>query len=116
MENGCGQPQDPQGKSSRFAQAGALTHVKPVTNFSQNACKARFVALGNGTARATPESIADPDEEVKARIAARTAREAKIEFDKTYFRSREDADPEISALAKANWEGNAWTSKKKVFK
>ncbi|RMD43734.1 hypothetical protein DV735_g1395, partial [Chaetothyriales sp. CBS 134920] len=53
--------------------------LKPVTNFSNNACEKRFLALQAGTAKPTPESIPNPSPAVQARIDARRERERKIE-------------------------------------
>ncbi|KAK5097981.1 hypothetical protein LTS08_006736 [Lithohypha guttulata] len=90
-----------------------LRKIKPVTNFSQKACKTRFDALQQGKAKATPESILNPNDEIRARIAARMEREAMIEKDKEDFRRDKHTDPETAALLMANLEGNAWNSKMK---
>ncbi|RMZ86363.1 hypothetical protein DV736_g6413, partial [Chaetothyriales sp. CBS 134916] len=75
--------------------------MKPVTNFSKNACEKRFLALEAGTAKPTPESIPNPSPAVQARINARRERERKIEENKQ----------KMSDTSKANMEGNAWISK-----
>lgn len=88
--------------------------LQPVTNFSQNACKARYEALENGTAKPTPESLPDPSEEVLERIHARQEKEKKIEADKIHFQLRNDTDDTGSAvLVETNQKGNAWTSRQK---
>lgn len=87
-----------------------LTFIQPVTNFSQNACKARHQSLQDGTAKATPESITDPDDYVLARIAGRKAREEEIEADKLKYRMPVTNDPDTDAMMKANYENNGWTS------
>ncbi|KAK5940226.1 hypothetical protein PMZ80_007646 [Knufia obscura] len=92
-----------------------LKVLKPVTNFSQNACQARHIALQEGTAKATPESIKDPDTATRDRIAARKEKEARIEQDQIAFRSNVHGNPEQIALVHANWKGNAWTSKEKPY-
>lgn len=81
--------------------------LQPVTNFSQNACKTRFAALENGTAKATPESVLQPDDATLERIRARAEKERQIEMDKILFESK----PDLEALAEANRKGNAWTSR-----
>lgn len=88
---------------------------RPVTNFSQNACKDRYISLQEGTAKATPESIKDPNLDTQARIAARKKREARIEQDQISFRSNHHGNAEQTALVEANWKGNAWTSRKKLY-
>lgn len=77
-----------------------LTVSQPVINFSQNACRSRFDALKEGTAKPTPESILDPDENVLARIQSRLEKEKKIEDDALLFSQHA-----------ANLQGNAWTSR-----
>lgn len=94
----------------RSACDPALTDIsQPVTNFSQNACKARFEALLDGTAKPTPESVQHPDEGTIERIRARKQQEKQIEADKVSFQARLEED----TLAEANREGNAWNSRQK---
>lgn len=90
-------------------------HLQPVTNFSQNACKARYDALQDGTAKATPESVSNPGTEMRARVMARKEKEARITKDEITFQSKAHENAEQIALAKANWKGNAWTSKNKLY-
>lgn len=54
------------------------TTIQPVTNFSHKACRERFERLQNGTAKPTPESVEDPDENVKRRVESRAEKEAKL--------------------------------------
>lgn len=68
-------------KKDRYV-ADYLKTIKPVTNFSAKACKTRLQALADGTAKPTPESVLDPDEEVLAKIQDRRAKEAVIANDK----------------------------------
>lgn len=77
-----------------------VNDLQPVVNFSQNACRDRHAALGNGTAWPTPESIINPDDEVLVRIELRKEKERRIEEDALLWK------PE----SKANLEGNSWTS------
>ncbi|KAK5102165.1 hypothetical protein LTR70_007475 [Exophiala xenobiotica] len=91
-----------------------LKTLKPVTNFSQNACKVRYNSLQEGKAKATPESIEEPNLDIQARIAARKEREARIEQDQISFRSNHHGNAEHTALVEANWKGNAWTSREKL--
>ena len=79
--------------------------MQPVINFSQNACRARFEALLDGTAKPTPESIPNPDELVQARIQSRLNKEKKI---------REDAHS-IDSTNADNTHGNAWTSRMRTY-
>ena len=55
-----------------------LKAIKPVTNFSKDACQARFHALEEGFAKPTPESIANPDEKTLAAIARRRRKEEEL--------------------------------------
>ena len=76
-------------------------------NFSQNACRDRFEALHNGTAKPTPESVPDPDEKVKYRIQSRREKEEKI---------KEDAEQRAAHTRREdNIDGNAWTSKMRQY-
>lgn len=92
-----------------------LTMSQPVSNFSQNACKSRYEALQDGTAKPTPESISDPDENIIARIEARRQRELKMEEDAAALRFTVNADSSRATLAENNCKGNAWTSKAKLY-
>lgn len=93
-----------------------LTRIlQPATDFSQNACKARFAALEDGTARPTPESILQPNEATLERIRTRQEKEKKIEMDKLLFQSINHTSAGQAALAEANLKGNAWTSRQKSF-
>jgi len=56
--------------------------MKPVMNFSQNACRKRYDALLDGSAKPAPESIVNPDEDTMARIQSRKEKENKIEEDR----------------------------------
>ena len=75
-----------------------------MVNFSQNACRQRFEALQAGTARPTPESIRNPDEQTLASIQSRRDKEQRI---------REDAHS--MAPNAENIEGNAWTSRMRTY-
>lgn len=86
-----------------------LKSLKPVTNFSQNACKERYRALLEGTAKATPESIKYPNMDIQARITARKEREARIEQDQISFKFNHHTAVEQTAFHEADWEGNAST-------
>ncbi|KIX03008.1 uncharacterized protein Z518_06558 [Rhinocladiella mackenziei CBS 650.93] len=55
--------------------ADGMKSMRPVVNFSQNACRERFQALIDGTAKPTPESIPDPTPEILERIQARKDKE-----------------------------------------
>lgn len=88
---------------------------QPVTNFSQNACKVRYRALEEGTAKPTPESIDDPNQKTLERIQARKDKEQRIEMDKKLFLINNHVDINQSAMTVANRKGNAWTSKQKLF-
>lgn len=91
--------------SSNICQGSSLTHsLQPVVNFSQNACRDRFEALQAGTAKPTPESIPNPDEQTLARIQSRRDKERRI---------REDA--RSLAPNADNIEGNAWTSRMRTY-
>lgn len=92
-----------------------LNKLQPVTNFSKDACKSRYEALKDGTAKPTPESILNPDDHIQARIAARKAREAKIEADVLNFRTEVTTNPQEDMI-KANYEGNGWVSKRISYK
>lgn len=52
--------------------------MKPVTNFSQKACRERFEALEAGTAKTPPELVGNPDEKTIARIQSRIKKENKL--------------------------------------
>jgi len=84
--------------------ADQMKVLKPVVNFSQNACRDRFEALRAGTAKPPPESIPNPDEQALACIQSRREKEQKI---------REDAHS-IAPNAN-NIEGNAWTSRMRTY-
>lgn len=78
--------------------------LQPVVNFSQNACHDRHLALESGTAKPTPESVANPNQEVQARIEVRKEKERRIEKDALLWNP-----------GKANLEGNSWTSRSVKF-
>ena len=63
-----------------------LILLQPFTNFSKEACKTRHESIVSGTAKPTPESVIDPDEDIITQIKARQEMVAKIEADKIYFR------------------------------
>lgn len=53
-----------------------------------------------GTAKPTPESVPDPDENVKKRIESRLEKEKRIEEDALWKQQ-----------LKSNLDGNGWTSR-----
>lgn len=73
---------------------------QPVVDFSQHACRKRYEALAEGTAKPTPESISNPDEKTKERIESRREKLKRIQEDSQRKEQR-----------KANLQGNAWTSR-----
>ncbi|KKY17681.1 hypothetical protein UCRPC4_g05314 [Phaeomoniella chlamydospora] len=75
--------------------------IKPVVNFSQNACQARFHALEEGSAKPTPETIMNPDEKTLASIERRRMNEEHIRI------MRENG---VDA-ARENLANNGWTSR-----
>ena len=77
---------------------------QPVTDFSQHACRKRYEALVAGTAKPTPESIQNPDEDVLARRKSRIDKEQKIQ-----------ADKELGKGTDSNIEGNSWTSRMRTY-
>jgi 3-methyladenine DNA glycosylase/8-oxoguanine DNA glycosylase len=70
-----------------------------VVNFSHNACRKRHEELVAGTAKPTPESIPDPDDDVKARIQARKDKEEAIKNTARFTAQQE------------NMNKNGWTSR-----
>jgi hypothetical protein len=82
--------------------AGSLPS-QPVSNFSSNACRNRYQALQDGSAKPTPESEPNPSPATLARIDARHRRQLKIEADMA-------AKPG-DGKARANLEANGWTSR-----
>lgn len=74
--------------------------LQPVVNFSQLACRNRYEDLMRGTAKPTPESVPDPDENVKKRIESRLEKEKRIEEDVLWKQQ-----------LKSNLDGNGWTSR-----
>ena len=72
---------------------------QPIVNFSQNACRKRHEELLAGTAKPTPESIPNPDDDVKARIQSRKEKEKVIE-DTGRFTAQQE-----------NMNKNGWTSR-----
>jgi hypothetical protein len=58
-----------------------LKSIKPVTNFSQRACRERFDALATNTAKPPPELIPHKTEEILKRIQSRKEKEMKILID-----------------------------------
>lgn len=73
------------------------------------------MALQDGTAKPTPESVQNPDQKTLERIQARREKEQRIELDKELFWSSTHVDVDQSALVEANRKGNAWTSKMKPW-
>ena len=84
--------------------ADNLKMMKPVTNFSSNACRHRHEALLAGTAKPTPESIFNPDEKTLARIISRQQKEAQIEADKNMLPTSDGH----GLVSEENIESNAW--------
>jgi len=74
-----------------------------VVNFSQNACRKRFQDLEAGIAKPTPESIPNPDDDVKARIQSRIDKEEAIKQTARFSTYQE------------NVENNAWTSRMRDY-
>jgi hypothetical protein len=72
-------------------------------NFSQNACRKRHEDLQAGTARPTPESIADPDDDVKERIQSRKDKEEAIKETGRFASHSENVDK------------NGWTSRMRDY-
>jgi hypothetical protein len=98
---GCRRAEKDQGKSFAACQDSVHSDVsQPVLNFSQHACRKRYEALTEGTAKPTPESISNPDEKTKERIESRREKLKRIQEDSQRKEQR-----------KANLQGNAWTSR-----
>ncbi len=55
-----------------------MKNMKPVTNFSQRACRERFEALETGTAKVPPELVEDKTEDILNRIQSRKNKESKL--------------------------------------
>jgi hypothetical protein len=91
--------------SYRRVRCEQYSPSQPVTNFSSNACHDRYQALQDGSAKPTPESEDDPSPATLARIEARRRRQLKIDAD--------IAAKSGDGKAKANLEGNGWTSRLK---
>ncbi len=75
-----------------------------VINFSQNACRERYLALQLGTAKDTPESIENPSPDILARIKSRKDKERRI-IESTQF----------SVVEQKNVEANGWTSRMRTY-
>ncbi|KAK6379380.1 hypothetical protein LTS17_006298 [Exophiala oligosperma] len=83
--------------------ADCMKNMKPVINFSQNACHSRYDALMAGNAKPTPESIPNPGPEVLERIQSRINKEARL---------AKDQQPDVQ---QANIAGNAWSSRQRHY-
>jgi hypothetical protein len=77
--------------------------LQPVVNFSQNACRQRYEDLQAGTAKPTPESIPNPDEDIKARIQSRKDKEEAIREAGRFAAHQENVDK------------NGWTSRMRDY-
>ncbi|KAG9774465.1 hypothetical protein ABEF95_005247 [Exophiala dermatitidis] len=84
--------------------ADRMKLAKPVINFSHKACRERYEALLNGTAKPTPESVENPGPEVLARIESRKQKELKIA-----------KDMKMSVNEQQNVQGNGWSSRKRIY-
>ena len=84
---------------SPFIQICSCSYVQPVVNFSRNACKNRFDALNDGTAKPTPESIENPDDHIRSRVQSRIDKQKAIDHERQF------------SFHDNNIRQNGWTSK-----
>jgi hypothetical protein len=56
-----------------------MKSMKPITDFSQRACRERFESLENGTAKTPPELLEPKTEDVMKRIQSRRDKEKKFQ-------------------------------------
>ncbi|EXJ83011.1 hypothetical protein A1O3_06828 [Capronia epimyces CBS 606.96] len=84
--------------------ADRMKTVKPVLNFSHKACRERYEALMNGTAKPTPESIPNPTPDIVERIQSRKDKERKIA-----------QDHHMGTNEKENVQANGWTSRRRTY-
>ncbi|KIW09794.1 hypothetical protein PV08_11894 [Exophiala spinifera] len=85
--------------------ADSMKNMKPVVNFSQNACRSRYDALMAGNAKPTPESIPNPTPEILERIQSRLDKEARL--------ARDQQQP--NGQQQTNIAGNAWSSRQRHY-
>ncbi|KAI1616519.1 hypothetical protein EDD37DRAFT_645653 [Exophiala viscosa] len=84
--------------------ANNMKNLKPVVNFSQNACRGRYGDLMNGIAKPTPESHPNPGPEILERIKSRQDKEERVA-----------QTAQMSAVEQANIAGNGWSSRQRIY-
>lgn len=78
--------------------ADHVKNLRPVTNFSPEACKNRAAGLNNGTANPTPESCENPDQKTLTQIQLRKELEAQIETDRALKPSMFKPEHEVDEM------------------